>query len=154
MPANTGHSVNRESFQFLHDEIKDDLIFAARGGRPQLPVKYQLATFLLRMGAQGAVCTAGIMAISEGSTYTYVYRVGKAFRNVRDKHLAWPGAERRDFLSTAMEEGWGFPGCIGIGDGSYIFLSDKPTINGYAYWCRKKGYAVRQLRFQPRRDLV
>ena len=136
------YSVDRESFDFLLDEIKDDMIFMSTAGRPQRPVKYQLATFLLRMGAQGAVVTAGIMAISEGSTYTYMYRVGKAFRNIRDKHLAWPGAERRDDLARVMEKKFGFPGCIGIGDGTYIFLADKPSINGYAYWCRKKGYAV------------
>ncbi|EPS93144.1 hypothetical protein FOMPIDRAFT_1087708, partial [Fomitopsis schrenkii] len=45
-------------------------------------------------------------------------------------------------LSQEMEDGWGFVGCIGIGDGSYIFLLECPTENGYVFWCRKKRYAL------------
>ncbi|KIK78462.1 hypothetical protein PAXRUDRAFT_28614 [Paxillus rubicundulus Ve08.2h10] len=48
----------------------------------------------------------------------------------------------RDFISSEMAE-WGFPGCIGIGNGSYIPLLYKPVKNGYAYWCCKKYYAIK-----------
>ena len=36
----------------------------------------------------------------------------------------------------------GFPGCLGAADGTYIQLADKPLQNPYAFWCRKKFYAV------------
>ncbi|KDQ12197.1 hypothetical protein BOTBODRAFT_80261, partial [Botryobasidium botryosum FD-172 SS1] len=36
----------------------------------------------------------------------------------------------------------GFPGCIGIVDGSLIWLADMPRVNGMAYFCRKKFYAL------------
>jgi hypothetical protein len=135
--------MSREAFDHLLSLIKTDRVFESQGKRPQRCPKYQLATFLTRMGAESGVKTAGAMSIAEGSTYLYARRVVKAIRNLRDDHLAWPGPARRQFLANAMEDGWGFPGCIGIGDGSYIRLADKPTgRNPWAYWCRKKFYAV------------
>lgn len=93
------------------------------------------------MGAETAIKTAGVMSIAEGTVYVYTKRVCRAIRHLRDQHLAWPGQERREFLSNEMAQ-QGFPGCIGIADGSYIRLLFKPKVNGYAYWCRKKYYAV------------
>ncbi|KAJ7572825.1 hypothetical protein C8J56DRAFT_724866, partial [Mycena floridula] len=74
--------VDRKSFWFLHDKIKDDSVFFSTSNRPQRPVKYQLATFLCRAGAESAVKAAGIISISEGSVYTYTNRVSKAFRRL------------------------------------------------------------------------
>lgn len=133
--------MSRETFWHLHDLIQVDPIFQSSGKRPQRPVKYQLAAFLCRMGAETVIKTAGIMAIAEGTVYLYCARVTRAFCHLRDNFLAWPGEERRPFLSSEMAE-WGFPGCIGIGDGSSIHLIVRPRRNGYAYWCRKKYYAV------------
>lgn len=93
------------------------------------------------MGAETAIKTAGVMSIAEGTVYVYTKRVCRAIRHLRDQHLAWPGQERREFLSNEMAQ-QGFPGCIGIADGSYIRLLFKPKVNRYAYWCRKKYYAV------------
>ena len=41
-----------------------------------------------------------------------------------------------------MGEGFGFPGCIGIGDGSYVCLAERPWENGWSYWCWQRFYAV------------
>ena len=46
------------------------------------------------------------------------------------------------YLKDEMAK-WGFPGCIGIVDGTLILLMDKPLRNGWAYLFRKKFYAVR-----------
>ncbi|KAG2088364.1 uncharacterized protein F5147DRAFT_527218, partial [Suillus discolor] len=133
--------MHRDSFWHLHNLISGDPIFVSTSNRPQRPVYYQLATFLCRLGAESGLKTAGVMSIAEGSVYIYCYRVCQAIQNIRSAHLAWPGEQRRQFLSAEMA-GWGFPGCIGIADGSYICLENKPTENGFAYWCRKKFYAV------------
>lgn len=133
--------MSREAFWHLHDLICDDAVFISTGKRPQRPVKYQWGTFLCRMGSESAIKTAGIMSIAEGTVSLYTARVCRAIRGIRDEYLAWPGKERREFLSRTMRE-WGFPGCIGIADGSYIHLAFRPRDNGYAYWCRKKHYAV------------
>ena len=135
------HRVDRETFWHLHGLIADDPIFVSRGKKPQRPVKYQLAAFLCRAGMESGVKSASVIAIAEGSVYNYVQRVCRAFRNIQDDHLAWPGDERRTFLKEEMGAG-GFPGCIGIGDGTFVHLVDKPWENGWAYWCRKKFYAV------------
>lgn len=123
--------------------IKHDPVFISGGRRPQRPPKYQLATFLAHVGDETGVKTATVMSIAKGSVFNYTYWVVQALRNIRDNHLAWPGNARQQFLSDEMKE-FGFPGCIGIGDGSYICLAGKPinTTNPYAYWCRKKFYAV------------
>ncbi|KAG2365342.1 hypothetical protein BDR07DRAFT_1449849 [Suillus spraguei] len=135
--------MDRTTFWHLHDLISDDPTFypSASGGRPQRPITYQLATFLCRVGAENALKTASIMAIAEGTVYLYTERVCMAFHRLRSRFLAWPGPVRRQQLSDAMNE-WGFPGCIGIGDGSYIRLQDKPLRNPFAYYCRKKFHAV------------
>ncbi|KAI0039146.1 hypothetical protein FA95DRAFT_1504583 [Auriscalpium vulgare] len=134
--------MSRAAFWHLYDLIKDDPVFHSTSQRPQRPVKFQLATFLCRMGAEGILKTSGVLAIAEGTVFLYTRRVCQAFRNIRQDHLAWPGPGRRAFLSEEMDAGWGFVGCISIGDGSYIFLATRPSVNGYAFWCRKKRYAL------------
>lgn len=136
--------MDRAAFWHIHGLIKDDPIFQSTGNRPQRPVHYQLAAFLIRCGSTSKVKTASVMSVSEGSVYNYMYRVGRALRNIRVNHLAWPGENRREYLSEAMSA-WGFPGCLGSADGSYIRLMDKPGRNGFAYYCRKKFYAVCRL---------
>ncbi|KZP34567.1 hypothetical protein FIBSPDRAFT_719687, partial [Athelia psychrophila] len=133
--------VDRDTFWHLHDLISGDPIFVSTGIKPQRPVQFQLAAFLCRSGAVSGIKTSSIVGIAEGTAYNYMHRVVRAFRNIRADHLAWPGIARRQFLSGEMG-GFGFPRCIGIGDGTYIRLVDKPWIDGWSYWCRKKFYAV------------
>ncbi|KAG2737297.1 hypothetical protein P692DRAFT_201733446 [Suillus brevipes Sb2] len=140
--------MDRMTFGHLHDLISDDPTFYpyTSGGRPQHPIKYQLATFLCRVGAENALKTASVVAIAEGTVYLYTERVCMAFRRLRSRFLTWPGPVRRQQLSDAMDE-WGFPGCIGIGDGSYIRLQDKPLRNPFAYYCRKKILCCKSIYF-------
>ena len=133
--------MDREAFWLLNDSIKDDPVFVSTGHRPQRPVHYQLAAFLCRVGAESAVKSASIISIAEGSIWLYASRVSRAFRNIRNTHLSWPGRTRRAFLSEQMDA-FGFPGCLGSGDGSLFRLLDRPVRNGFAYWCCKKFYAV------------
>jgi len=81
------------------------------------------------------------MGVAEGTVYLYAKRVCHVLRNIHTKHLFWPGPARRQFLKDAMEE-FGFPGCIGIVDGTLIHLVDKLLKNGWAYYSRKQFYAV------------
>lgn len=134
--------VDQANFWHLHDCIKHNPIFQSTGRKPQRPVWYQLAAFLLRYGYDPTLKTAEQSCMSEGSVYNYCDCVVQAFRDIRREHLAWPGPERRSFLKAEMAE-YGFPGCIGIVDGTLIRLMDKPSIDGEVYFCRKKFYAVR-----------
>ena len=114
----------------------------SRGKKPQREVKYQLAAYLIHAGSESGVKRATVISIAEGAGYGYLDRVVQAFRNICDNHLAWPGEERHTFLKEEMGDDFGFPGSIGIGDGTYVRLAEKPWTNGWSYWCRKKFYAV------------
>ncbi|TBU62407.1 hypothetical protein BD310DRAFT_48728 [Dichomitus squalens] len=107
--------MDRDAFWHLHDLVKDDPVFVSAGKKPQRPSWLQLAVFLCRMGNESAVKTASFASVSED--------------------------DERERFSDAMSE-WGFPGCLGSGDGTYIRLEKRPSQNGYAYWCRKKMYAL------------
>jgi hypothetical protein len=133
--------MSRDTFRHLLHLIEDDPIFVSTSRKPQRPVAYQLAAFLYHAGAEDPLKAASIVCIAEGTIYGYSKRVCRAICNIRDHHLAWPGPLRRQFLNEKISD-WGFPGCIGIGDGTLIRLVSKPHINGAAYWCRKKFYAV------------
>ncbi|RDX43329.1 hypothetical protein OH76DRAFT_1361348 [Lentinus brumalis] len=133
--------MDRDAFWHLNELIQDDPVFVSTGKRPQRPPWYQLAVFLCRMGNKTGITAASFASISEGTVWLYTDRVCQAFRNIRDQHIYWPGHVERDEFSNSMAD-WGFPGCLGSGDGTYIRLERRPSMNGYAYWCRKKMYAI------------
>ena len=135
--------MDRESFQYVLDLIEDDPVFVSTNPlKPQRPARHQLATFLCRVGSTSAIKTSTVMGIAEGTVFLYVDRVSKALRRRREDHLAWPGEERRQFLSDRGAE-YGFPGYIGSGDGCLIRLERRPSAkNPWAYYCRKQFYSV------------
>ena len=50
----------------------------------------------------------------------------------------WSGLEMNIthfILKEEMGEEFGFPGYIGIGDGTYVQLAEQPWENGWSYWC-------------------
>ncbi|KAH7867968.1 uncharacterized protein C8R40DRAFT_1178393 [Lentinula edodes] len=114
--------MGRDAFWHLHDLIAADAAFQSTTNRPQRPVRYQLATFLCRVGAE-------------------TVRVIGAIRRLWSDYLAWPGEARRHFISEKFAE-QGFPGCLGTADGCLFRLTNQPLVNPYAYWCRKKFYAL------------
>ena len=134
--------MDRESFWRVHDMIVDDDIFKSSNPRsPQRPVRFQLAAFFCRMGSETAVKTAGFVAVSEGSVYNFSYRVVRAIRRHRDEFVSWPSEAQRDETAPLWARA-GFPGGTGSADGTYFKLEDKPHVNGYAYYCHKRFYAV------------
>jgi hypothetical protein len=123
------HRVSKDAFWHLHSIIQHDPLFQSTGQRPQRPVYFQLATFLCRYGTSAALKTATVITIAEGTVYNYCERVRDAFRNRMREYVKWPDAERRLEISQAFTE-FGFPGCLGIVDGSLIPLTDKPLVDG------------------------
>lgn len=134
-------SVDRASFQYLVDLIRDDEVFLSTGRKPQRPPWYQLAVFLNRYGLTPIEKTAEESSIAEGTVYLYCARVVQAFRRIRPQFLCWPDREGKEEIKERMGAE-GFPGCIGMVDGSLIRLALKPVKDGELYFCRKKFYAV------------
>lgn len=133
--------MSRRSFSHLVGLISDDPVFVSTGKRKQRPVPEQLAAFLMRCGGKIMIHASTDTAAAEGTVYLYCKRVCQAILNLRDRYLSWPNQERRESLKLIMED-MGFPGCIGILDATLIPLMDRPKKNGWAYFCRKKYYAV------------
>lgn len=133
--------MRRPAFWSLVELIKDDRVFQSTGKRPQRPAAHQLATFLVRFGNVTAMKGAGATSISEGAVYLYCRRVRKAIRRLRGRFVAWPEADARQRASSDFED-VGFPGCLGIIDGSLIPLAERPLKHGSSYYCRKGYYAV------------
>ena len=133
--------MSRDAFWHVHGLIQHDPIFQSSGPRPQQPVKYQLAAYLIRFGSNTSIRTAAILSLAEGTVYLYTKCVCSALRNIKTEHLFWPGPVHKEFLKNEMAE-FGFPGAIGIVDGTLIQLVDKPLKDGWAYFCHKKFYAV------------
>ncbi|KZP26714.1 hypothetical protein FIBSPDRAFT_887199 [Athelia psychrophila] len=97
------YRVNHETFWHLHSLIKSDPIFASTRQRPQRPVQYQLAAFMCHAGgAVSGVKLASAICIAEGTVYDYAKRVCQAFHNIWSDYLAWPGVDRRAWLSKQM----------------------------------------------------
>jgi len=138
---NTVNRMSRNAFWHVHGLIQDDPIFQSTGCRLQHPVKYQLVAFLLKFGENSSLQTAGVLAIAEGTVYLYAKQVCRALCNIQMQHVFWPGPAQRQFLKQAMAD-FGFPGCIGIVDGTLIRLMDKPAKEGWAFYCWKGFYAV------------
>ena len=61
------------------------------------------------------------------------------------EQLQWPDAEERKHISSTIQQVFGFPGCVGITDGTLIPLAFRPTANPEDYWTRKGSFAVNAL---------
>jgi hypothetical protein len=107
--------MDRTSFQHVADLICDNPVFQRASRCPQRAVEHQLAM--------------------------YCDRVSKALQRLKRGYLVWPGRQPRRIIKLAFGAK-GFPGCIGVLDGSLIQLSNKPQVLGELYWCQKKMYVV------------
>ncbi|KAF5336987.1 hypothetical protein D9611_003110 [Ephemerocybe angulata] len=135
--------VGRDTFDKLIDRISNDPVFVSTK-KPQRPVKYQLACFLIRYGQAGSdsLDTAQKLAIGHGTVFLYCTRVSKALRRIKSQVIKFPDEARQQEISDYIESVSGFPGCIGIGDGCVIPFSEKPSVQGETYMTRKKRFGV------------
>ena len=133
--------MDREAFWELNDLIKTDEVYQSRGRKPQQAPYIQLATFLCRVGGDTGLKAASFAAIAEGTVSHHTIRTSFALRSHRDEFIHWPNVNARDWIS-AWFAAYGFPGCTGLGDATYLESAVKPLENGYAFYCRKGFYAV------------
>lgn len=136
--------MGRPMFEKLVMKLEENPIFVSQGRKPQRPVRYQLATFLIRYGTRGsdAMNAAKKMGIGLGSVWLYCRRVTRALRELGVKAISWGDENRHNTTAAIIEELSGLPDCIGIIDGSLIRLTEIPGEWGTVYFCRKKYPAV------------
>ena len=117
-----------ESFNFIYDAVKNHEVFAYRGRRRQVSVKFQLFCALARLCCLGSSINrfASSFHTSHGSILTYATRVCTALNSVEKRYVRWPSATRRQVLGEYGAETFGFPGYIGQQDGTHFYFMYSP----------------------------
>jgi hypothetical protein len=88
---------------------------------------------------------AVFFGLGMGSIYNYSEKLISTLLQLKERLLCWPCLEERQLISERNERRFGFPGCIGIIDGTLFPLNSKPTVCGEDYFTRKGHYAVHSL---------
>ncbi|KAF9199224.1 hypothetical protein BGZ49_010694 [Haplosporangium sp. Z 27] len=131
----------REGFKGVLELVKDNPIFHNASRHQQAHPSVQLAVALARFGSNGTGATVSKLQttfqIGAGTVTLYTKRVIKALLDVHDDWITWPSARRRSEIGQVMREE-GFPGCVGYIDGTTVTISQKPALDGEAYYDRKK----------------
>jgi len=117
------------------------MVFLNNSRHQQNYLACQLAVALARLGSFGGGASIArlqtLFGLSAGTVVAYTERVVQALIDMAQEWVAWPDRRRRRELGIVMEEE-GFPGCVGFVDGTGLALSQKPTLDGEAYFDRKK----------------
>ncbi|KAL3700139.1 hypothetical protein R1sor_018161 [Riccia sorocarpa] len=71
----------------------------------------------------------------------YTNRVMTALESAMGHEIAWPDRQERA-VNSAHFTGLGFPGCIGLVDGTLVKLSQRPRDDGETYFDRKSNYSM------------
>lgn len=96
--------MSKNTFEAVLQKLEPNSIFLSTGPRPQRPVRYQLATFLLRYGNgySNAYDPHLKLSIGEGSVFNYCRRTIRALRMVGLHVVAWPNPERKAQIKSAF----------------------------------------------------
>ena len=135
--------LSRNSFWVVHSRIKNHPIF----NRRQRPSEAQLLVYLFYVGTreQNATKMSKFFEMGYGSIKNYIKRVICAIKYLRDEFIRWPLQEEREQISRRIFLDYGFPHCVGIIDGTLIFLETKPQWCGEDFNTRKGGYGVNSI---------
>lgn len=122
--------MDKPSFYHLLDLIRQHPVFQTQSNYEQAPVEAQLAVCLDRLGhdSNGACLNHMIptWGVSCGSIVNYSKRCFVALESVLSEYIQWPTRAEQEFDSQAFGR-MGFPGCIGLIDGSLCPLSQRPA---------------------------
>lgn len=129
----------------VNDMIKDDPVLRSiQGKRPQMKSMYQLLILLRYLGCEGSGASSSeasvFFGVGKGTIDNCINRIMRAV--LRLKQVAWPDVEERVEISQTIKQVFGFPGCVGITDGTLLPLAFKPRQNPEDYWTRKGYFAV------------
>lgn len=134
------YRMGRTTFDRLVHMLEKNPIFESTGTKPQRPVCFQLACFLLRYGILGAnpMQATHKLGIGFGTVFLYCRRVVCALRELGLKVVKWGNEERHQEIARHVMDHSGIPNCIGMLDGTLIHLTQMPERNGFSFMCWKK----------------
>jgi hypothetical protein len=138
--------LTREQFKEVAHIISSQSTFVKqRKKKKARSHEFQLLVFLYRVGQEGSggsdkrVCC--FFGIAKGSVRNYVRSVTKALRSLYKDVVTWPTEEdKRRMRNKSVSHG--FRHCIGIIDGTLLYLSQAPTVYPECYFSRKDAYAI------------
>ena len=115
-------------------------------GTKERPLLFQLLVFLYRVGQEGKAGSDSkvnqFFKIGKGAVRRYVRNVMRSLLELKDQFLCWPEREERAEISSRILVEFGFPNCVGIMDGTLVFLDEAPVQDTIAYFSRKTRYAL------------
>lgn len=140
--------VKPSTFDKILELIKDNSIFHNNSQNKQIPVKYQLAILLYRLGHYGNAASPSRIAdwagVSVGTVYNCTRRVSHAILALHDKAIHWPNTEqKRQAKAYAADntcEEWR-EGYLAV-DGTGIPVFERPRLHGNLWFSKDKVYAI------------
>lgn len=137
--------VCRASFTAILEAIEDHPIFHNNSAHKQRETYIQLAIALSRFGCFGNGASVGRVSrmdgVGAGTACLYTDRVIEALLSRQHDFIRWPSANRRRASSNYHNQEYGLPGCVGMLDGTYFVLDQKPAFSSSSYFTRKKRYS-------------
>jgi hypothetical protein len=142
--------MSKACFDKVVDLIKNDPVFHNNSTKEQDPVEYQLLVTLFRLGKHGngssVAHTASYFQLGDGTVNKYTSRSLAAIYGLRTEYLRWPDTAERLQIAARIAHEHHFGSCVGMMDGSLVFLEQRPGVPYAAdYFCRKQRYAFNLL---------
>ena len=130
----------KSSFFKLVDLLQNNDIF----NKEQRPVEAQLLCFLYFYGTTDTNATkiGRMFGFGKGTVLLYKKRVEIAITSLKNSVISWPDENERQLISKRFFLEYKFPYCVGIIDGTYLLLRNKPELCGEDYITRKGGYGI------------
>ncbi|KAL3689034.1 hypothetical protein R1sor_015343 [Riccia sorocarpa] len=137
--------MDRNTFLALYSRLQNHPIFTNESHHSQTPPIVQLAVALDRLGHEGnGACidrSMELWGVSHGTLVNFTCRVLIAIEDILSGQLQWPSPhERRQIFEAFAEKG--FPGCVGLIDGTLVELLQRPAFDGETYYDRKANYSI------------
>ena len=132
--------VSRNTFQYILDQIKDEIIHEDTRLRPAVTPKCRLAITLYYLSSTAEYRTiANLFGVSPSFVCNCVREVFQAILDtMKTSFIFLPKGEELDEIVNVYKEKWGFPMCGGAIDGTHIPII-APTEN-HADYINRKGY--------------
>jgi len=83
--------------------------------------------------------------VSKWNVRSCFLRVSVAVLALQKEVISWPSAEEQQKISRRFYVTYGLPNCIGIIDGTLLFLTETPAWSGEDINTRKGGYGINAL---------
>jgi hypothetical protein len=80
--------------------------------------------------------------ISAGTVVLFTKRVFTSIMAIKDVYVNWPDQREQDIISERFATDSGLPGADGVVDGTHIFYSQRPGVDGEAFFSCKMRYSM------------